>query len=102
VKKIFEQYDILIAPATPCQAWPIGTEWIDLNGTRFPARASMGLFTQPISFIGLPVVAVPIHQTGELPLGVQIIAAPWREDLALRAAAYLEKSGIAQAPVALL
>jgi len=100
VKKIFEQHDILIAPATPCEAWPIGTEWIDLNGTRFPARASMGLFTQPISFIGLPVVAVPIYQSEQLPLGVQIIAAPWREDLALRVAAYLEASGVAQSSVA--
>jgi AtzE family amidohydrolase len=99
-KKIFEQVDILIAPATPCEAWPIGTEWIDLNGTRFPARASMGLFTQPISFIGLPVAAVPIHQAGQLPVGVQVIAAPWREDLALRVAAHLQQSGLAQATVA--
>ena len=97
---LFQQFDVLIAPATPCPAWPIGTEWVDLNGTRFPARASMGLFTQPISFIGLPVVAVPIHQPGELPVGVQVIAAPWREDVALRVAAYLEKMAVAQAPVA--
>jgi hypothetical protein len=32
-----------------------------------------------------------------LPLGVQIIAAPWREDLALRAARELEKAGVARA-----
>ncbi|HEY8100638.1 MAG TPA: AtzE family amidohydrolase [Burkholderiaceae bacterium] len=102
VRNLFKQYDILIAPATPCPAWPIGTEWVDINGTRFPARASMGLLTQPISFIGLPVVAVPIHQAGELPVGVQLIAAPWREDLALRAAAYLETKAVAQAPVATL
>lgn len=98
--ELFKEFDVLIAPATPCPAWPIGTEWIELNGKQFPARASMGLFTQPISFIGLPVVAAPIYQEGELPLGVQLIAPPWREDLALRAAAQLEKLGVARSNVA--
>ena len=94
-RRLFAQYDILIAPATPVQAHPIGTEWLDINGQRLPARPSAGLLTQPISFIGLPVVAVPISQKDSLPIGVQIIAAPWREDLALRVAAYLEQQGIA-------
>ena len=35
-----------------------------------------------------------------LPLGIQVIAAPWREDFALRVARQLEKSGLAKAPVA--
>jgi len=30
-----------------------------------------------------------------MPVGVQIIAAPWREDLALRAACVLEQAGVA-------
>lgn len=100
VRQLLTQYDVLIAPATPCQAPLIGTEWLEINGRRFPARASMGLLTQPISFIGLPVVVVPVEQPGGLPIGVQVIAAPWREDLALRVAAYLEKTGIAHATVA--
>ena len=60
-------------------------------------RANLGLYTQPISFIGLPVVAVPIPLS-PLPIGVQIIAAPWREDVALRIAAALERDGVAAAP----
>jgi amidase/aspartyl-tRNA(Asn)/glutamyl-tRNA(Gln) amidotransferase subunit A len=100
MQRIFQDHDLLVAPATPCQAPMIGTEWLDLNGKRFPSRPSMGLLTQPISFIGLPVVVVPVPQAGGLPIGVQLIAAPWREDLALRAAAYLEKAGVAKAPVA--
>jgi 1-carboxybiuret hydrolase len=35
-----------------------------------------------------------------LPIGVQIIAAPWREDLTLRAASELERNGVVRAPVA--
>ena len=48
-----------------------------------PVRPNMGIYTQPISFIGLPVAAVPVP-LAPLPIGVQIIAAPWREDVALR------------------
>jgi 1-carboxybiuret hydrolase len=62
-----------------------------------PVRANIGIHTQPISFIGLPVVAVPVP-LGPMPIGVQIIAAPWREDIALRVAYALERSGVVSAP----
>ena len=42
----------------------------------------------------LPVVAVPLWTRQSLPIGVQIIAPPWKEALALRVAAYLETQGI--------
>jgi amidase/aspartyl-tRNA(Asn)/glutamyl-tRNA(Gln) amidotransferase subunit A len=75
----------------------IGTEWLDINGTRHPCRPAMGLLTQPVSFAGCPVVAAPMWPggTGGMPIGVQIIAAPWREDLALRAALDLQGAGVA-------
>jgi AtzE family amidohydrolase len=96
---LFEQCDLLIAPATPVSAPLIGTENLLINGRSVPARASMGLLTQPISCIGLPVCSVPIWPALEaadnLPIGVQLIAAPWREDLCLAAAAELERAGIA-------
>ena len=104
--RAFETVDVLIAPATPCTALPIGTEWLDLNGQRLPARASLGLLTQPISCIGLPVVTVPLWGMNpaapHLPIGVQLIAAPWREDHCLRVAAALESLGVCSAPVAKL
>ncbi|GAB4059729.1 AtzE family amidohydrolase [Uliginosibacterium sediminicola] len=90
---VFERFDVLVAPATPCVATEIGQAWIDLPGGRVPTRPSIGLMTQPISFIGLPVVAVPLPTAGGLPIGVQLIAAPGREDLALAAAAALEAGG---------
>ena len=62
-----------------------------------PLRANIGIYTQPISFIGLPVVAVPVPLE-TMPIAVQIIAAPWREDLALRAAYAVEQAGTAAAP----
>ena len=72
-----------------------------LDGRELPVRPNLGLYTQPISFIGLPVVAVPVPLQ-PLPIGVQIIAAPWREDVALRLARHLERAGVvsARGPVA--
>jgi amidase/aspartyl-tRNA(Asn)/glutamyl-tRNA(Gln) amidotransferase subunit A len=97
VNTLFEQWDLLIAPATPVSAPLLGTEWIDIDGTRHPCRPALGLLTQPISFAGCPVVAAPLwpEGTGGLPLGVQLIAAPWREDVCLRAAKVLQDAGLA-------
>ena len=75
----------------------IGQQTMVLDGAEVPLRPNIGIFTQPISFIGLPVVAVPVP-LAPLPIGVQIIAAPWREDVALRIAHALEKSKVAAAP----
>jgi aspartyl-tRNA(Asn)/glutamyl-tRNA(Gln) amidotransferase subunit A len=93
--RVFEDTDILLAPCTPCPAPLLGQTTLDLDGETMPLRPNIGIYTQPISFIGLPVVAVPVWLPNEtLPIGVQVIAAPWREDIALRAAAYLEHAGI--------
>jgi aspartyl-tRNA(Asn)/glutamyl-tRNA(Gln) amidotransferase subunit A len=100
---LFRDVDILLAPATPCRAPKIGQKTFVLDGREMLVRPNLGLFTQPLSFIGLPVVVAPVWTNGEkLPIGVQIVAAPWREDLVLRVAAALEKAGVVRAPVAAL
>ena len=100
----FRDVDVLLAPATPCVAPPIGTEWLDVGGQRLPARPSLGLLTQPVSCIGLPVATVPVWgcdpAAPHLPIGVQVIAAPWREDRCLRVAHALEAAGVVAAPIA--
>lgn len=98
INKLFTQWDLLVAPATPVSAPIIGAEWIDINSTQHPSRAAMGLLTQPISFAGCPVVVAPLWPNGDagMPLGVQLIAAPWREDLAFRAAQALQAAGVAR------
>ncbi|HEY0271433.1 MAG TPA: AtzE family amidohydrolase [Sphingomonas sp.] len=90
----FAKHDLLLAPATPCAAPLLGQPTIRVAGADLPTRANAGILTQPISFIGLPVVAVPVS-AGALPIAVQIIARPWAEALALQAAAKLERDGVA-------
>src|SRR5262249_24146488 len=93
VLDLFQSVDAFPPPATPFPAPRIGQQTMHLDGAEVPLRPNIGIFTQPISFIGLPVVAVPVPLR-PLPIGVQIITAPWREDVALRIARALEKEGV--------
>ena len=102
VAELFRDVDVIIAPSTPVSATLIGAETVTIAGETMPVRPNLGIFTQPISFIGLPVAAVPIYRAGRLPIGIQVIAAPWGEDICLRIAAALEAAGVAQAPIAAL
>ena len=97
LRELFKSVDVLIAPATPCIAPKLGQVNFVLDGVEMPVRANIGIHTQPISFVGLPVVAVPLPLE-PMPIGVQIIARPWREDIALRVAHALEKMGVVSAP----
>jgi aspartyl-tRNA(Asn)/glutamyl-tRNA(Gln) amidotransferase subunit A len=96
VLKLFDEVDAILAPATPCTAPMIGQQTFMFGETATTVRPNIGLYTQPISFIGLPVVAVPVP-LAPLPIAIQIIAAPWREDVALRIAHALETQGVAAA-----
>ena len=97
VLELFQSVDIILAPATPCVAPRLGQQTFVIDGAELPVRPNIGIFTQPISFIGLPVVAVPVP-LDPLPIAVQIIAPPWREDLVLKVARVLERMGVVAAP----
>ena len=100
VREIFRDVDVLLAPATPVPATLLGQQMMTLEGVEMLVRPNLGLFTQPISSIGLPVVAAPVHTAGPQPIGVQLIGAPWAEAALLRVARVLEKNGVCAAPVA--
>ncbi len=88
-----QHFDVLLAASTPGPAPRRDRAGIVLDRVEVSARANLGLYTQPISFVGLPVVSVPVLGTGALPIGVQLITAPFAEALGLRVAARLERLG---------
>ncbi|BAY09924.1 AtzE family amidohydrolase [Calothrix sp. NIES-2098] len=100
VREIFQNVDIILAPTTPIPAPLIGQQTTIVDGEEIIIRPHLGLFTQPLSFIGLPVLSVPIQLPKALPLGVQLIAAPYNEALILKVASVLEAQGIVSAPIA--
>ncbi len=95
---LFEEVDVILAPATPYVAPKLGQQTIEVDGEVLPVRPMLGVFTQPISFIGLPVLAVPVPLPGGLPIGVQLIGAPGSENVLFRVAAALERAGAVRAP----
>lgn len=100
LRVIFREVDILVAPATPIRAPVHGETTLVFCGRELPLRPNIGLFTQPITLVGLPVLAAPVHFPGELPCAVQLIGSPFSENRLVRAARVLEKAGVCAAPVA--
>lgn len=99
VREIFQDVDIILTPTTPITAPLLEQQTMVIAGEEVLIRSNLGRFTQPISFIGLPALSVPIPRPNGLPPGVQIVAAPYNEALILRVAAVLEAQGIISAPV---
>jgi aspartyl-tRNA(Asn)/glutamyl-tRNA(Gln) amidotransferase subunit A len=88
----FATADILIAPVMPFLP-PLSSE-VDIGTSPKMNAVVSGLtsFTRPFSFLGLPVVTLPVAASPEgLPIAMQIIARPWREDLAASVARRLEQ-----------
>lgn len=93
-RELFQSYDVLIAPTTPCVAPPLDQTTLEIDGETYPLRPHLGFYTQPFSFIGLPVISVPLHPPGQLPVGVQLVAAPYQESKLFQVAHDLEQRGI--------
>lgn len=95
VESFLSGFDLLVTPTMACLppaigAWKAGTDQNPLMAlfNSYP----MVMFTSLFNVTGQPAISVPIHHddaTG-LPVGVQIVAAPWRDDLLLQVAQELE------------
>ena len=89
---LFEQWDIILAPVTPVPAPRFTDLTTRIDGEDHVLRPLLGRFVQALAPAGLPIVVAPCALPGGLPVGIQIIAAPFREDCALRVAKQLEAS----------
>lgn len=92
----FAQTDILLAPAVVGEAPRFNQPLIPVGGEMVSARANLGLYTQPLTLAGFPVLTLPMPGPG-LPLGAQLIAKPGREDQLIALGEALERSGAAKA-----
>lgn len=92
----FAKTDILLAPALVGEAPRFDQPEIEIGGKMVSARANLGLYTQPLTLAGFPVLTVPMKVPG-LPLGAQLIARPGREDQLFALAEKLETDGLAEA-----
>lgn len=93
---LLDRHGVLIAPSVMGPAPLIADPVVQVGGKDQPARANLGLFAQPISFVGVPVVAAPLAVPG-LPLGVQLIGAKGSDRALIAYAAQLEAQGLLRA-----
>lgn len=94
VAKIFRRYDVLIAPTVGDVAPLIDHPTMEFEGALVPARSHLGIFTQPLSFIGLPVIAAPLSRPDRLPLGIQLVGPPGGEARLFSVAEQLRAAGL--------
>ena len=79
--QFFEDYDILLTPATPVPAPSIA------EPDAIKQAAWLTRFTAPFNLTGLPAISLPCGFTeGGLPIGIQIVARRWGEATLLQAA----------------
>jgi amidase len=82
------RYDLIVCPAAADVAPRPVTDW---NDPAVSWNAGIFPYLVPFNFIGAPSVVVRAGATPSgLPIGVQCVAPPWREDVALRAASHIE------------
>lgn len=92
----FANADVLIAPALVGVAPRFDQPLIEVGGQMVSARANLGIYTQPLTLAGFPVLTVPMKVSG-LPLGAQLMARPRREDQLIALGERLERDGLALA-----
>ena len=86
----FEKCDAIVSATSPTVAFPIGSK------TKDPlAMYLCDVLTLGGNLAGLPGISVPCGLSENLPVGLQVLAPQWREDVALRVArAYEVASGV--------
>jgi amidase len=88
----FDRFDAVITPTLALTPRRLG--WHDLTDPdrNFAQQVQYSPFTSFVNAVGLPAITLPVHQTAEgLPMGVQLIGRPGREDVLLSIGAQLER-----------
>ena len=80
----FRDHDVLVMPTSPVVAPPAD------DFARFLMVLSRNAI--PWSFVGFPALSLPCGEVGGLPVGLQLVAAPDREDLLVATGTALERA----------
>jgi amidase len=95
--RFFERYPVLLVPVSGELPFPDG---LDLRGEAELLRVWHAQLTQrAVPALSLPGLTVTTGLAGKAPVGVQLVAARYREDLLLRAGEIIEAAGVPPMPV---
>ncbi|GAA0916236.1 amidase, partial [Nonomuraea longicatena] len=86
-------FDLLLVPTLGVAPFRIGWHTADGVAAALGRAIRTVAFTAPFNATGQPAISLPLHRTAAgLPVGVQLVAAPGREDVLIRVAAQLEST----------
>lgn len=97
--KLWDDVDCILTPTTPNTAPAIGTQTIRLGGRDEDARLATTRLVRGINVLGIPALSIPcgLSSTG-LPIGLQILGAPFDEATILGVGAAMEDGGVGIPP----
>lgn len=97
---LFASIDCLFTPTTPITAPRIGQKHVELDGEMVDTRLATTRLVRGINVLGFPALSMPCGtSTAGLPIGLQMIARPWEEDLLLSLGQALEPQFPPQPPM---
>lgn len=91
-KRLWNDVDCIFTPTTPAPAAKIGATQSDVGGVTEDVRLAATRLVRGINALGVPALAVPCGKTKTgLPIGLQIVAPPGREDTLIRVGVAIEE-----------
>jgi aspartyl-tRNA(Asn)/glutamyl-tRNA(Gln) amidotransferase subunit A len=92
LRRLFENFDLLAAPAMPILPPRIGEDTVDVGGEEILYRLALIPYNSPWSLAGVPVAVVPCGLVEGLPVGLALIGPPFGEEVVLRAAHVFQRA----------
>ena len=91
VSQLFDEVDVIVTPTVPLLATDVGQTKAPLGVQEVPVGRHLTRYTNPWNFSGLPAISIPCGLSSGLPVGMQIIAAPFHEKKLLAIAEQFEQ-----------
>jgi aspartyl-tRNA(Asn)/glutamyl-tRNA(Gln) amidotransferase subunit A len=97
--KLWDDVDCIFTPTTPNTAPAIGETTVRLGGRDEDARLAATRLVRGINVLGIPALSIPCGLSGSgLPVGLQILGAPFDEATILKVGAAMEDGGVGIPP----
>ena len=92
--RFYDEFDLLVTPTMTIEPPKVGLlEAVHAEAGPTTEIVAMAAFTAVFNITGQPAISLPLHMAPSgLPVGVQIVAGPWREAQLIRVSAQLESA----------